>query len=229
MPRISSITDRNVFAADGKPLGVVSAVLFDAGEPRVVGIEVRPRPIAYVVPRRPRYVPIGDVALVGESAVRLPGKRLPSDDAGEKAIGRSWHDTVIWRGMPVVSAEGEPVGAVHDVAYSAETLRVTRLIVSTGMFGDAALGRLEVGGEFVRGFDGDRVIVLPGYRDIRATGGVAKAAATGVAAVKVRGERVATEAVKAGAAAAAAVGRSFKHGAGRRAIDRLKSLMDDEE
>lgn len=229
MPRISSITDRQVFAAAGKPLGTVSAVLFDRTEPRVVGIEVRPRALAYVVARRPRYVPIGDVELVGEDAVRLPGTRLPSDEAGEKVIGGSWHDTVIWRGMPVVSAEGESVGAVHDVLYSAQTTAVTRLIVSTGAFGDVALGRLEVGGEFVRGFDGERVVVKPGYRDIRATGGAAKAAATGVAAVKVRGERVATEAVKAGAAAAAAVGRSFKHGAGRRAIDKLKSLMDDEE
>lgn len=229
MPRVSAVVGRRVFGSDDRSIGRVTGVLFHPEEPRAVGLQIQPHPLWLVISRRPRFALIEEAELVGEESVRLPGKGLPADAAGEKALGVSWHDTVVWQGMPVVSASGVAVGAVIDAVITRETRVVKKLFVSTGVFGDTALGRLEVDGEFVRGFDGEHVVVLPGYNEIRATGGAAKKAAAGTARVKVHGERLAQSALKTSAAAAAMVGRSFRSGAGRKVVDKMKSLMDDGE
>ena len=229
MPRAHDITGRRVFGAGDRPLGRVSAVLFHPSESRVVGIEVQPAALFYVFSRRPRFVRLEDVEIVGTDAVRLTISRLPSDVTGERALGYSWQDTVVWRGMPVRSSEGDAVGAVHDAVFASGDGSVTKLVISTGAMGDATLGRLEVSGDLVRGFDGEFVTVLPGYNEIRATGGAAKTAAAGAAMAKVQGERLASSALKAGATAAAAVGRSFRSGAGRKALDAMKSWMGEED
>jgi sporulation protein YlmC with PRC-barrel domain len=218
-----------VLGADGRPLGRVSAVLFHAAEPRVVGVQIARSPVLGVIDRRDRYALLADLEPCEDDGLRLPYPRLPKDDAGEQTLGFSWSDSVVWRGMPVRSALGEPVGVVHDVLFDAQSGAVTTMRVSTGVVGDAALGRLEVPGELVRGFDSDAVIVLPGYNEINAAGGAARAVAAGVANVKVRGGQVADGALQVGVAAAGALGRSMRSGLGRKALDKLKALMDDEE
>ena len=233
MPSAASMIGKQVATADGRALGRISAVLCHPADPRVVGFEVQPDPYLYVITRRPRFVRLADVQACAGGGLALRTTRLESEAAAERDLGYSWHDTVVWRGMPVVSSEGEPVGAVHDTVYDEEIQNgsavVRRLVISTGVFGDAALGRLEVAGDLVGGFDGEHVVVKPGYSAIRATGGAAKQAAAGAAAVKVRTGQVAAAALDAGTAAATAVGRSLRHGAGRRAIDKLRSLMGDGE
>lgn len=229
MPRVSTMMGRRVYGASGRRLGRASEVLFHPSEPRVVGIQVQPDPHFYIISRRPRFALVADVEAVGEDVLRLSTDRLPAERAGERVLGHSWHDTVVWRGMPVHSEAGEVVGAVHDAVYAHSTHLVTRLVISTGAFGDAALGRLEVEGAYIGGFDGEHVIVKPGYNEIGATGGAAKAAATGAARAKVHGEQLAASALKTSVAAAAMVGRSFRSGAGKKALDKLKSFMDDGE
>lgn len=228
MASVSNWQERPVLGSDDSELGRVSAVLFHPAEPRVIGLQVDPPAFAYVVARQPRFVLLSDVRVDGQS-FRLAQPKLPSDTVGERALQASWHDTVVWRGMPVRSAEGEHVGAVADVIFDAGTGAVTALRISTGVVGDAALGRLEVAGDLVRGFDGDAVVVLSGYSRIDAAGGAAKAAAAGVAAAKVHGERAAIRGLKAAGYAAGRVGRSFESGLGKRALDKLKSLMEDDE
>ena len=172
---------------------------------------------------------LGDLSVEGKDVVRISMEKLPKDSAGERVLGYSWHDTVIWRNMPVRSEEGEPVGIVHDVTFDAESGAVHQMTISTGALGDVALGRLEVRGELVRGFDGEFVTVLPGYNEIRAEGGAAKAAAAGAAVIKSRASQVGDGALQVGVAAAGALGRSLRKGAGRKALDKLKSFMNDEE
>jgi sporulation protein YlmC with PRC-barrel domain len=130
--------------------------------------------------------------------------------------------------MPVRSAAGDEGGTVHDVEFDPTTGGLTLLRVSTGAVGDAAVGRLEVPAELVRGFDGDAVIVLPEYAEIESTGGAAKAVASGVAAVKVRGGQVAEGALEVGVAASKALGRSIRGGMLRKALEKAKSLMDED-
>jgi uncharacterized protein YrrD len=220
---------REVLSGSGQRLGSVGAVLFDACEPKVVGIQIDRGALLGVVERSPYFALMTDVSLSGEQAVALSGDKPPKDEAGERVLGYSWHDTVIWRSMPVRSESGDPVGVIQDVVFDGESGSVTKAVVSTGVFGDVAVGRLEVPGELVRGFDGEAVVVLPGYNEIRAAGGAAKAIAAGTAAVKVRSGQVADGALQVGVAASRALGKSLKSGAGRKAIDKLKSLMGDDE
>ncbi len=230
MPRMSSYEGRSVVGAGEKSLGRVRAVLFHASEPRVVGVQVDPGAVLGVVDRRPAYVLLADLLLTEDrTAFRLADAKLPEDGPGERALGFSWDDSVIWHHMPVRSESGSEVGTVQDVVFDATTGLVTTLRISSGAVGDAALGRLEVPGELVRGFDKDAVVVLPGYAAIRSDGGAAKAVASGVAAVKVRGEAVGDGLLQVGVAAAGAIGRSFRSGAARKAIDKAKSLMDEKE
>lgn len=229
MPRVSSFTGRQVLGADGRVLGRVTAVLFHAAEPRMVGVEVDPGAVLGVIDRRAAYVLLGDLGFTDDRvAFKLDADRLPRDSAGAKVLGFSWDESVVWRGMPVRSAEGDEVGAVRDVVFELETGQVTQLSVSSGPVGDVAVGRLEIPGELVSGFDGEAVIVLPGYADIPTDGGAAKVVASGVASVKTRGEAVGEGLLQVGVAAAGALGRSLRSGVARKAIDKAKSLMDED-
>lgn len=229
MPRASVYERRRVLSSGGKRLGSVGAVLYHPSAARVVGIQIDRASVLGMVDRAPAFALLGEITLEAPDAVVLTSERLPKDQAGERVLGSSWHDTVIWRNMPVRSADGEAVGVIADTVFDATTGDVKNAIVSTGVVGDVALGKLEVPGELVRGFDGASVIVLPGYNELRAGGGAAKAIAAGTAAVKVRSGQVADGALQVGVAAAGALGRSLKRGTGRKALDKLKSLMGDDE
>jgi len=102
-------------------------------------------------------------------------------------LGYSWEETVVWHGMPVRSADGGYVGTLFEAIFDAETGQVARIRLSTGLVGDAAVGKLEVDGALVRGFDGAAIIVMPGFADIAASGGAAKRAAGTAAVARVQG------------------------------------------
>ncbi|MDO8847018.1 MAG: PRC-barrel domain-containing protein [Coriobacteriia bacterium] len=226
---MTSYNGRSVLGSDGRALGRVNAVLFHASEPRVVGVQIDPGVLLGVIDRKPSFALLTELALSEDRmSFQLSDTRLPKDGAGERALGFSWDDSVIWLRMPVRSEDGGEVGTVHDVTFDAETGVVTLLRISGGAVGDVAVGRLEVPGELVRGFDGEAVVVLPGYADITAEGGAAKVVASGVAVVKSRGGQVAEGALEVGVAASRALGRSIKGGAIRKAIDKAKSLMDED-
>jgi sporulation protein YlmC with PRC-barrel domain len=229
MPTIRTLDGQRVTGSEGRSLGRVSATVFHPSEPRVVGLQIDPDPLLWVIKRRARFAPLAGTTFAGDGTVCIATPKVPSDEKGERTIGASWFDTVVWVRMPVVSAEGESVGTVRDVVFDASTGAVTRLQLSTGAVGDAAIGRFEVDGEFVRGFDGESVVVEPGYRDMDASGGLAKAAAGAVVGITERGKQVASGLAEVGSAAAGAVRRSFKHGAGRRAMNALKNMMSDDE
>jgi len=97
------------------------------------------------------------------------------------------------------------------------------------MVGDLAVGRLEIAGDLVKGFSGDAIIVKPEYKDIEASGGAAKAMASGVTTVKTKTSQVAQGFGELGTAAAGAMKRSFRSGLGRKAIDKVKSFMDEDK
>lgn len=228
MPRMSSLVGVDVIGASGNRLGSVSGVLFHPRDPRVIGLVVtRPR-LAAVVARPPVYVPLGAFEFRAAD-VRLATKGLPSNARGEKELGVSWDDTVLWDTMPVRSTSGEGVGAIADVSFDSATGAVRTLRVSTGVLGDIAVGRLDVPGELAEGFDGDAVVIGAGYADLKKSGGAAKAAAKTASVAKEAGGRVAKQAYDTGMSAAIAVGKSFKSGTGRRMIDTFKELTRDDD
>lgn len=229
MPSLSGYERLSVVSGSGRHLGRVSAVLFHPREPKVVGLQVDRGSIMGVIDQRPRYLRFDDVHEVDEAAIAIEGDSLPADTAGERALGFSWEETVIWHGMPVRTPDGDEIGTVHDVVFDGDSGVIEEVRVSTGAVGDMAVGRLEVPAHLVRGFDGESVVVEAGYAELQATGGAAKVAASGVTALKERSGQVVDGMLEVGVAASRAVGRSFKSGMGRRAIDKMKALMDDEE
>jgi hypothetical protein len=229
VPLVTSYDRAAVVGSDGRVLGRVAAVLFHASEPRVVGVQIDPGPLFGLIGRRPRFALLASLEHLDGDTLRFTGKKLPSNHAAEAALGFGWDESVVWRGMSARSAEGDRIGIVSDVQFDAATGAIAAIHLSTGVVGDLALGRLEVAGALVRGFDGTAVVVLPGYNDIRAGGGVAKVVATGMANVKVRGEQVAEGALQVGVAAARAAGRSLRSGMGRTVLDKVRSLTEDDD
>lgn len=228
MARVGAWEGAPVVGIDDAALGTVSAVLFHLSEPRVVGVQVAPPAIGGLVARQARYALLGLITPESQ-ALRLSLKSLPSNAAGERIMAASWEDTVVWHRMPVRLADGTQVGVAADVTFDVSTGAVTSLAISTGAVGDAAVGRFEVAGDDVRGFDGESVVVLPAYADLKAAGGAARQVAAGVASAKVHGGRVAIKGLRAAGYAAGRVGRSFESGYGKKALDKLKSLMDEDE
>lgn len=229
---MSSLADyerRVVTDASGRRLGRVAAVLFHPHEPQAVGLQVDRTAVLGVFDRRPRFVRLADIQPTESGELAIEGEALPKDADGERRLGFGWQETVVWHHMPVRSSEGEPVGYVHEVEFDDATGSVATLRISTGALGDLAVGRLEVPGSLIRGFDGEAVVIEPSYAQVESSGGAAKAAATGVTVLKERTEQVADGMLQVGAAAAGAIGRSFKKGIGRKAIDKMKSLMNDGE
>ncbi|MDY0340926.1 MAG: PRC-barrel domain-containing protein [Coriobacteriia bacterium] len=229
MPSITGYEGRTVIGQSGRKLGRVSAVLFHPSEPRAVGVQIDKGAVLGVIDQRPRYAGLSRLQSSVDETLVIDADVLPKDADGERALGYRWDDTVVWHGMPVVSPTTEPVGIVHDVEFDATTGEVTGLRVSTGAVGDLAVGRLDVSRDLVRGFIGEAVVVESGYGELAASGGAAKAAASGVTALKERSGQVADGVLQVGVAAAGALGRSLKSGAGRKALDKMKSLMDDDE
>ena len=72
---VSEIEGLQVVGAKDKVLGRVTHVLFHPSEPRVVGIEVQPPALAYVVERRPRYLPLDTLVLSKEAVAVLKDMR----------------------------------------------------------------------------------------------------------------------------------------------------------
>ncbi len=228
MPRMSSLVGVDVVGSSDNRLGSVAGVLFHPRDPQVVGLVVtRPR-LAAVVALPPVYVPLSAFEF-RKTHVRLATKGLPTNARGEKQLGVSWDDTVLWDTMPVRSSSGEGVGAISDVSFDSSTGAVQTLRVSTGVLGDIAVGRLDVPGELAEGFDGDAVVIGAGYADLATSGGAAKAAAKTASAAKDAGGRVAKQAYDTGMSAAIAVGKSFKSGTGRRMLDKFKELTRDDD
>lgn len=207
----------------------MSAVLFHAADPCVVGVQIDPGAVLGVIDRRPAFALLAELNISDDGmAFTLADLRLPKDSAGERVLGFRWDDSVIWHRMPVCAEDGVEVGSVRDVEFDPATGVVTLLHITNGAVGDAAAGRLSIPGELVRGFDGEAVVLLPGYAEIPTTGGAAKAMAAGVTVVKQRGGAVAEGALEVGVAASRALGRSIRGGMVRKAIDKAKTLMDED-
>jgi len=229
VPGIRSLQGRTVFGVAGRHLGAVEAVLFHPRDPIAIGLVVRPRPLLYVIPRRERLVSFAALDRLVDDGVVLSSKRLPGETGAERALGFRWDDTVVWCGMPVRSEAGEAVGALHDARFSLPSGAIERIRLSTGIIGDAAIGKLEVPAELIVGFDDEHVVVRAGYNRLAATGGAAKGAAVAVSAVREQGKALSRAVGDVGRTAGVAVRRSMREGLGRKTVDSLRRMMDDGE
>ncbi len=223
MTRITDIEGADLLGAGDARLGTVERVLFHPSEPRAVALMVKPSPALYVVERPSAYLVLGDV-VTGGKAVRWEGAKLPSRGRAEKALQIDMDTTVIWRGMPVASASGRLAGTLADVEL-ADDGSVAAAWVSTGGVGDVAHGRLEAPGALVRGFDGRAVVIEAEPEDLVASGGVAKQAATAVAAVKAGADSVTDAAGDAVADVSYKAGRALRSAARSEPVKKTRAAF----
>lgn len=226
MPVITDVEGLPVGDPEGNELGVVSHVLFHPREPRAIALEVTPPKLAVVIERKPRFLPIRPDSFVtcgGSSFVEWDAKKLPSKGAVEKELGVSIDETVIWRNMQVRLAGGARAGYVADVLFSRKTGHVLKLLLSEGSVADFAVGRREVPGELVEGFDGEAVIIDKSFLVAApSSGGLAAASGKSAAYAKQGAEKAADAVFAAGVVGLGMVEKSFRSGLGRKAMRSLR-------
>lgn len=207
MPTLRSLKGAQVTDAKGAALGTVTHVLCDPERAVVVGFEVQPPNLAYVVGRKPRYFALEGARISGELVEVAEPKRW-SGERAEKALGFEWERTVIWVGMPIAASSGEGLGYVRDATFDAQSGVIDRIVVSDGMSSDLAVGTREMLGRDVERFDGSRVLMTEATPEAEFSGGVARAAGTGAAVAKVVVGDAAKKAAALGSDAARAAARS---------------------
>jgi uncharacterized protein YrrD len=223
MPSIQDLADLPVINRKGKRVGTVNHVLFHPSEPKAVGLEVLPKSVGYVVGMPAKYTPLEDVKIT-KSRVTLGEKGYPSERAVDKRFGFTWDETVIWRHMEVKTRSGRMRGLVQD-AHFADDGTVEALSVTSGTTSDAAVGKRNVEGSKIVGFDGEDVIV----EDDAATeddfeGGLAANAGANVAVAKVTAEVAAHKTVAYTKATAKVAAESDT---GKKMIGAFKGFMKE--
>ncbi len=196
VPSLRSIEGLTVYDREGGVLGSVTHVLCHPEEPLVVGIEVQPPNVAYVVSRGPRHIALPGVTL-GEDRIDVTEDvKEWSGPPAEKALGFEWDVSVIWVGMPLVTGSGVRLGYVADASFELDDARVREVLISEGITSDVAVGTRLLDGALLVGFDGSVVRVKDEAADTEFSGGLAARAGSNVAVAKV----VAGEAAKTAAA-----------------------------
>ena len=199
-------------------VGTVTHALCHPSEPVVVGIELQPPNLAYVVSRSPRYVALQGVTLEGD---RLDVTDDIKDWTGlraEKALGFEWEKTVIWVGMPLLTESGSRLGFIADASFDVPDARLQQVLITEGITTDVAVGTRSVDGTLLIGFDGEAVRVKDDASGSELSGGLAARAGSNVAVAKV----VAGE---AGKTAAALGGKALKAAAASKTAKRTWSMF----
>lgn len=207
MPTIGEVVDLPVVNHKGKRVGTVSHVLFHPSEPKVIGFEILPKNVGYVVGMPPKYVPLEDVTL-GEDEVTLGAKGYPSERAVEKRFGFHWDETVIWRNMEVKTRAGKRRGYLQEIHFIPDG-SIDAMTISSGTTNDAAVGRRNVEPSKIVGFDGEDVIVEnDAATEDDFEGGLAANAGAHAAVAKVTVEVAAKKTVEIGKATAKVAAQS---------------------
>jgi uncharacterized protein YrrD len=232
MPKISHMSGTPIRNLEYSRLGLIEHVLFAPGEPRVVGFEVERPALWGLVQRRSRFVALDEAAPSDDQddfpGLVVPYKRLPSVSASAKATGIDWDKTVIWRHMTVRTESGEDLGRVRDVVFGSKTGKVKKIHLTEGAATDAGVGRRDIAGSLVVGFDGEHVIVSDDASEKRTGGGVATAAGIGTAVAQEVVGRAAKNVADKGVELAGKTARRVKRGV-REWREYLQWEEDDDE
>lgn len=195
MPTLRFMEGLTVYDRKGGVLGRVTRALCHPEDPVVVGVEVQPPSVAYVVSRSPRYIALPGLT-VGEDRLDVTDDVKDwSGTRGEKSLGFEWESTVIWVGMPLMTEADEQLGYVSDGSFDLPDGRLRDVLITEGIASDVTVGTRKIDGA-----------LLVGYRDgaVRVKGEAAEAAFSGGLAAKAGGN-VAVAKVVAGEAGKTAI------------------------
>lgn len=188
-----------------KRVGHVCEVLFHPTESRVVGFLVDRPDFLFVVRRRDKIVAL-DRTRIFDDRMLVDGEDA-WDKAAEKRLGFEWDKSVIWMGMPVKTESGRLLGYVRDGVFDEKSGRLNGIGLTQGKGADIALGVREMPASYVKGWNGEAVVVLDSALQIEASGGAAAAAGRGVVVAGVAAAKT-VKATKQAANTAAAYTKS---------------------
>lgn len=205
--RLSELEGTPVIDGRDRVVGKVARGVFHAEKPVFVGVEVRMRPWFYIIERPRRYVATSQASMK-RSGVRLVSAKRPEREGAHKRA-EDWENAVVWVGQQVLTESGVDMGCVRDVELDGEG-RVMRVELTGGTTRDVAVGKREVAGEHVIGFDGNAVRVAEVARTCEFGGGLAAGAGRGAARARVTAGKAASAATKGAIAASVAALRTAK-------------------
>lgn len=222
----SSIEGKPLTGSGGGVLGVVSDVLYHPGEPRVIGVAVRPTALLHVVDRPGTYLPLSALSL-GPDGTTCALAKLPSTRRGTAGLGYDPETTVIWTGMTVRGSRDEEVGRVSDVEFDPDSGVVTRIDVGGGAVADVAHGRYIVPGDEIVGYRDGAVRITAEVAGLPGSGGLARAAAEGAVAASVAARAAGEAVVEASGAAGRTIRAAADSDVTRRATRKVKRTWSD--
>ncbi|MDR0405816.1 MAG: PRC-barrel domain-containing protein [Clostridiales bacterium] len=139
MNKASKLLDLPVIGADGKRLGRITDILFDARTMRVAGYYVA----AGTVLRIPRYLAAGSVQKIDGGGVRVADKTafLPTRRAEQGENYKTFHRDAAGAAM---IQNGGKIGRISDMLFRTERGEITRFEVSNGFAEDILRGRKNI-------------------------------------------------------------------------------------
>ncbi|MGV8084241.1 MAG: PRC-barrel domain-containing protein [Coriobacteriia bacterium] len=184
-----------------KRVGTVAEVLFHPTESRVVGFLVDRPDFLFVVRRKDRIVALDRTRILDDKIV------VNGEDAWEKSaekrLGIDWDKSVVWMGMPVRTESGRLLGYVRDGVFDEKDGHLNGIGLTQGTGADIALGVREMPASYVKGWNGETIVVLDSALAIETSGGAAAAAGRGVVVAGVAAAKTAQATKKAATTAAA--------------------------
>lgn len=211
-----------------KKLGKVVEVVFHPTENRAIGYLVA-RPDVLFLFRRKDLMLAFDRATVLSDKVHVDGSKAWGS-AAAKRLGINWEEAVIWRGMPVRTKAGKPLGYVRDAVFDGEDGHLNGLGLTSGIAADVAIGTVDMPARLVKGWDGSAIIVEEEAKTIDSDGGAAVVAGRAAAVAQDRATKTAAAAVQGAKTAAAytksAVNVAAKSDTAKKVGGFLKSMRD---
>lgn len=229
-------------------IGKIRRFVFHPKEKRCVGFIVKRPDLLWMFRRKDRFVSLDGYDLVDG---RVVIRNIPeaTDRAACRALGVDWDSCVLWIGMPVMTEDGESLGAVGSVTFDRIVGTVDSVEVDLGATANALLGKRIIPSSLITGFRRGKgvalsqtgsasaeeeevlgaIMVSNEARDIPVEGGVAEQAGKATAVAVDKAHTVVDKAKPIVSEAAQKTGEAVNKGAyvtGKQ-ISRSKTMFSD--
>ena len=132
-------------------IGKVRTCVFHPKEKRCVGFIVKRPDLLWMFRRKDKFVAIDGYDFEDGRIVVHDGPEA-TDRGACKHLGVNWDDCVLWVGMPVMTREGQLLGAVGSVSFSPVSGTVESIETSAGATSNTLLGKRTIPASLVTGF-----------------------------------------------------------------------------
>lgn len=159
-----------------KKLGKIHFPVFAPDGRRLVGFMVSPPDVLGMIKQPDRFVAFDALSVVDGRLV-APDRKGAFDVPAARRLGVSLDECLIWTGMDVVTASGEPMGYCADADCHPKTGEVVTFSVTASSAASTLLGNVEVPVGLLRGYRAGTMVVADEARQIGYSGGAAAKAA----------------------------------------------------